>query len=228
MKCFIWCLIMCCLACRYALEGISTFAETVGERVLHTPCNPISIAMTISQGNPHPQKAADRLCKSLPSVQGSSDISSCSLSREQAEGRHESRIVMQSQDSADEPHEKICSPSLCRPELGRQVSDSAASSALSRLMVQPADEGAVQTVSEKSLSMLGSMLFKRGVSGTRVVAQGKVQSIAGHSFQGYGAHYDCYPHTYLTFAAALGTTRQDVDEFLKRLRTCLHEFRRAA
>ena len=86
----------------------------------------------------------------------------------------------------------------------------------------------MQTASEKSLSMLGSMLFKRGVSGTRVVAQGKVQSIAGHAFQGYGAHCDCYPHTYLTFAAALGTTKQDVDDFLKRLRVCLCEFRRAA
>ena len=86
----------------------------------------------------------------------------------------------------------------------------------------------MQALSEQSLSMLGSMLFRRGISGTRVVAQGKVQSIAGHSFQGYGAHYDCYPHTSLTFAAALGTTRQDVDEFLKRLRLCLHEFRRAA
>ena len=74
--------------------------------------------------------------------------------------------------------------------------------------------------------MLGAMLFKRGVSGTRVVAQGKVQSIAGHSFQGYGAHYASYPHTYLTFAAALGTTKQDVDAFLERLEACLEEFRR--
>ena len=207
---------------------MSTFAETVGERVLHTPCNPISIAMTISQSNPHLQEAADRLCESLPSVYGSSDTSSCSPCRVQVQSRHESRVTVQSQDSADEPHDKLSSPSGCRPEPGKEVSNGAARSALSRLTIQPADERAVQAVSEKSISMLGSMLFKRGVSGTRVVAQGKVQSIAGHSFQGYGAHYNCYPHTYLTFAAALGTTRQDVDEFLKRLRTCLHEFRRAA
>ena len=83
-----------------------------------------------------------------------------------------------------------------------------------------------QKAPPQPLSMLGAMLFKRGISGTRVVAQGKKQSIAGHSFQGYGAHHDWYPHTYLTFAAALGTTKQDVDAFLERLRVCLEEFRR--
>jgi hypothetical protein len=94
--------------------------------------------------------------------------------------------------------------------------------------LQGSRDGALRTSSAKPLSMLGAMLFKRGVSGTRVVAQGKVQSIAGHEFQGYGAHHDSYPHTYLTFAAALGTTKQDVDEFLRRLRLCLEEFRRAS
>lgn len=94
--------------------------------------------------------------------------------------------------------------------------------------LQGSRDGVLRTSSAKPLSMLGAMLFKRGVSGTRVVAQGKVQSIAGHEFQGYGAHHDSYPHTYLTFAAALGTTKQDVDEFLRRLRLCLEEFRRAS
>jgi O-phospho-L-seryl-tRNASec:L-selenocysteinyl-tRNA synthase len=70
------------------------------------------------------------------------------------------------------------------------------------------------------------MLFKRGVSGTRVVARGKEQTVAGHAFAGYGAHCDAYPHDYLTFAAALGTTESDVDEFILRLRGCIEEFRR--
>lgn len=52
-----------------------------------------------------------------------------------------------------------------------------------------------------------------------------VAQVAGHSFAGYGAHCDAYPHDYLTFAAALGTTRGDVDAFLRRLEQCFAEFR---
>ena len=69
------------------------------------------------------------------------------------------------------------------------------------------------------------MLFKRCVSGTRVVARGKHAEVAGHAFAGYGAHCDAYPHDYLTFAAALGTTRADVDAFVHRLEQCFAEFR---
>ncbi|KAK9831899.1 hypothetical protein WJX81_006837 [Elliptochloris bilobata] len=75
------------------------------------------------------------------------------------------------------------------------------------------------------VAFLGSMLFKRCVSGTRVVARGKAAVVAGHSFVGYGAHCDAYPHDYLTFAAALGTTRADVDAFVRRLEQCFAEFR---
>ena len=42
----------------------------------------------------------------------------------------------------------------------------------------------------------------------------------------YGAHCDDYPHDYLTIAAALGTTRRDIDECLSRLGVALAEFRR--
>ena len=112
------------------------------------------------------------------------------------------------------------------PEPGGKASSTAAGSTARSLLAQSSHEVPAQSAPAQSLSMLGAMLFKRGVSGTRVVAQGKVQSIAGHSFWGYGAHCDSYPHTYLTFAAALGTTKGDVDEFLQRWRVCLEEFRR--
>lgn len=115
-----------------------------------------------------------------------------------------------------------------RPELNGKASSATAELAFRSLAVQVGNEGPKRSAPAQSLSMLGAMLFKRGVSGTRVIAQGKTQSIAGHSFQGYGAHHDSYPHTYLTFAAALGTTKQDVDEFLRRLKLCLEEFKRTA
>ena len=76
------------------------------------------------------------------------------------------------------------------------------------------------------VTFLGSMLFNRFVSGTRVVARGKQQAVEGVSFMGYGAHFDAYPHDYLTIAVALGTTRKDVDEFIARFSTCIDEFRR--
>lgn len=76
------------------------------------------------------------------------------------------------------------------------------------------------------ISFLGSMLFSRLVSGTRVVARGKRQAVEGLSFEGYGAHCDAYPHDYLTMAVALGTTRKDVDEFIVRLSSCMQGFKR--
>ena len=78
------------------------------------------------------------------------------------------------------------------------------------------------------VAFLGSMLFKRCVSGTRVVPRGAAATVAGHAFVGYGAHTDAYPHDYLTFAAALGTTRADVDAFVGRLEACFAEFRARA
>ncbi len=41
--------------------------------------------------------------------------------------------------------------------------------------------------------------------------------MSGHTFKGFGAHTNDYHCNYLTAAAALGMTRQDVDSFMKRL-----------
>lgn len=79
-----------------------------------------------------------------------------------------------------------------------------------------------------SPSFLGSMLFSRCVSGTRVVVRGVRQTVAGHEFRGYGAHCDAYPSDYLTVAAALGTSEAEVEEFVRRMGKCLAEFRGGA
>lgn len=78
----------------------------------------------------------------------------------------------------------------------------------------------------KGVTALGSMLWHRRVSGTRVVARGAQQSVAGIAFRGYGSSCDGYPHHYITAAAALGASRQDVDVFLERLIKCWHDLRR--
>jgi len=94
--------------------------------------------------------------------------------------------------------------------------------------------------SDEAVSFFGSMLFARCISGTRAVPRGAVQTIGGITFRGYGAHCDrrgrgcwaaaradapgdSYPWPYLTAAAALGTTQDDVDAFCARLRKCFAE-----
>ncbi len=227
-------------ASRYAHQQLGSFAQTVGERALHTPGNPISIGMTIS----HSSRAAPGPSEDLEQGQKSSQNSehdSSKPSKHEGEAL-ESCVTEQSSraaaldslipsDSSKAEHEARQGPMLSasassRSEQGSKASSAAAGSSLRSLPVDAGHEVPEQKAPAQPLSMLGAMLFKRGVSGTRVVAQGKVQSIAGHSFQGYGAHHSSYPHTYLTFAAALGTTKQDVDAFLQRLRVCLEEFRR--
>lgn len=103
--------------------------------------------------------------------------------------------------------------------------------------LQPVSE---QTLDSKTVTFLGSKLFTRleftilgsvglewfrFVSGTRVVARGKVQSVGGFTFVGYGAHNNGYPHDYLTFAAALGTTKEDIDRFIEKLKSIYAEIR---
>ncbi|CAL1529704.1 unnamed protein product [Lymnaea stagnalis] len=68
---------------------------------------------------------------------------------------------------------------------------------------------------------IGSMLFTRFVSGTRVVAPGKDSEVSGHVFKNFGSHSDNYPTAYLTAAAAIGITKSDVDLFIGRLEKVL-------
>jgi O-phospho-L-seryl-tRNASec:L-selenocysteinyl-tRNA synthase len=77
-----------------------------------------------------------------------------------------------------------------------------------------------------SPTMFGSMLFSRCVSGTRVVAPGEVKTVGGIEFHGFGASHSAYPETYFTAAAAIGTTRADVDRFASVLRKTFKDFKK--
>lgn len=76
-----------------------------------------------------------------------------------------------------------------------------------------------------SPAFLGSMLFTRCVSGTRVVPRGQLKSVGGVDFTGYGASVTGYPHDYLTAACALGLSPAELDEFLLRLDKALRRAR---
>jgi O-phospho-L-seryl-tRNASec:L-selenocysteinyl-tRNA synthase len=78
----------------------------------------------------------------------------------------------------------------------------------------------------RELTFFGAMLFARGVSGTRVVSCLDTKSIGGLAFESYGAHYSNYPHPYITFACAVGMTRDEIDQLTKKLRTTIAEWRK--
>jgi O-phospho-L-seryl-tRNASec:L-selenocysteinyl-tRNA synthase len=58
-----------------------------------------------------------------------------------------------------------------------------------------------------------------------VLTSGKQQTVGGITFADYGCHISDYPHPYMTAAAALGTTREDVDVFVVRLLRAYKELR---
>lgn len=53
------------------------------------------------------------------------------------------------------------------------------------------------------------------------MAPGSTKVINGYSFTNWGSHSNHYPCAYLTGAAAIGMTKDDVDTFLHRLDKCL-------
>jgi len=76
----------------------------------------------------------------------------------------------------------------------------------------------------KKITEFGSFLFKRSVSGTRVITPSGEKVIGGYIFKGWGAHHKQFPCSYLTAAAAIGATRSDADLFLTRLEKALKHF----
>jgi O-phospho-L-seryl-tRNASec:L-selenocysteinyl-tRNA synthase len=77
---------------------------------------------------------------------------------------------------------------------------------------------------EKEISSLGSMLFSRCVSGTRVVPRAQVKAMGGHELIGFGSSTSNYAHSYMTAACAIGVSVAEIDEFLVRLDKTLAEF----
>ena len=86
------------------------------------------------------------------------------------------------------------------------------------------DEGAT---SETQLeTVLGAQMFRKRVSGIRVVPRGVVKTIDPYTFRGFGASVIDFPVPYLTAACAIGTTEEDVDVFLKRLDKALKSLKK--
>jgi O-phospho-L-seryl-tRNASec:L-selenocysteinyl-tRNA synthase len=173
------------LAAREALygrlkEGLGRVAAALGERVLETPGNPISLAITVDGL----ARAAAGANEAGPAAAGAGPADA---------GAHGGGARGGSGDAA-------------------------ALSAAPAAAPRPLD-----------VTFFGSMLWARGVSGTRVVAPGKAAKVAGLTFPDYGGHAaGGYPHTFVTAAAALGTRAADADEFCLRFVKAYREFERQA
>ncbi|XP_025017358.1 O-phosphoseryl-tRNA(Sec) selenium transferase-like [Tetranychus urticae] len=71
---------------------------------------------------------------------------------------------------------------------------------------------------------IGSMLFIRGISGARVISKNcPTKEISGYKFVAWCSHSNDYGHSYLTAAAAIGVTKDDIDVFIKRLQCLLSD-----
>ena len=76
----------------------------------------------------------------------------------------------------------------------------------------------LENFDKTKVSMIGSMLFTRGVSGCRIISTIDTKSIDGYKFQGWGSHISHSNNIpYITAAAGLGVTKTEIDSFIDKL-----------
>ena len=76
----------------------------------------------------------------------------------------------------------------------------------------------LENFDKAKVSMIGSMLFTRGVSGCRVITTTDSKSIDGHKFLGWGSHTTNSNNIpYITAAAGLGISKVEIDTFIDKL-----------
>jgi O-phospho-L-seryl-tRNASec:L-selenocysteinyl-tRNA synthase len=78
----------------------------------------------------------------------------------------------------------------------------------------------------KEARFVGSMLFSRAVSGTRVIGLDEKKEVSGITFPAYGAHHDTYLFPYLTASASIGMTKEEIDIFIRRLRKVFQQHKK--
>ncbi|KAL0228376.1 hypothetical protein RCL1_004519 [Eukaryota sp. TZLM3-RCL] len=81
----------------------------------------------------------------------------------------------------------------------------------------------LNTLSAKSVQALGSILYRRGVSGVRTMSTCKTTTIGTVELHEFGHHVVGYPNFYLNCAASIGINRADVDGFVSKLQSCYRE-----
>jgi len=199
----------------YMVEKMTVVAEKHGERVLTTPGNPISIGVTLQALESHADLEAKSVSPKVDSSVVGGDTSppsgnTCVSCVDKT--RHESEGIYRGSTSG------LGSALGTIDNLANQLGDLTATTSVQATLVKPPNKS-----SSKTVTMLGSMLFSRAVSGVRTIARGVTANVAGQHFIGFGSSHDRYPVAYMTAAAALGTSKLEVDTFCHRLDACLSE-----
>ncbi|KYR00610.1 O-phosphoseryl-tRNA(Sec) selenium transferase [Tieghemostelium lacteum] len=82
----------------------------------------------------------------------------------------------------------------------------------------PLVDATVNSSSATKITMIGSQLYSRQCSGSRVVEiNNQKKNISSIDFLNYGSHIDHYPFSYLTVACAIGIQKEEIDLFIERL-----------
>lgn len=63
---------------------------------------------------------------------------------------------------------------------------------------------------------VGSMLFRRGVSGVRILVSGDEKVINGCKFDNFGTHSSIKGPNYMTVAASMGITEEEINVFMEK------------
>lgn len=205
-------------------------AEELGERVLDTPQNPISIAMTVDSLRERLQRrqkpaASTAGTPASAAVGRTSDPphgAACSADPEHAGLGHAGTPACAGSSASEAPAPRTSDAGGEAPASAGRNGAATAGGAAARSERAEAGEGrhGGSGVRGETASVLGALLWQRHVSGVRVVCMGKRQSVGGVPFEGYGSSCDSYGHDYMTAAAALGGTREDVDRFVAKVRKC--------
>ena len=76
-------------------------------------------------------------------------------------------------------------------------------------------------IDDKDYNKLGAIMFKKRVTGARVISEGK-KTVCGIDFKNYGSSNDNYPFMpYITMAASIGGTLKELKDFLEKLKPFL-------
>ena len=78
-----------------------------------------------------------------------------------------------------------------------------------------------QKTDDIDFNKLGGIMFKKRVTGARVISEGK-KTVCGIDFKNYGSSNDDYPFMpYITMAASIGGTLNELKDFLEKLKPFL-------
>lgn len=75
----------------------------------------------------------------------------------------------------------------------------------------------LESFDNTKLTMIGSMVFTRCVSGARVIAVNETKTIDGYQFLNWGSHNSNNNIPYITAASSIGTTKSEIDGFIDKL-----------